>query len=56
MAQNTDIELVVINPFPGYEKGQIISDAETIEKILEGDWAHNVIKKAKQAPADPSAS
>jgi len=49
-------ELVVVEGFLGYVKGQIITEAEKVKELLASEWEHHVIKKQKQAPADPSAS
>lgn len=40
-------ELVVTNPFDGFEKGQIISDPEKVAEILESENQGNVVKKPK---------
>lgn len=49
-------ELVVVEGFLGYVKGQIITEAEKIKELLESEWSAHFVKKQKQAPADPSAS
>ncbi len=49
-------ELVVVESFLDYAKGQVITEAEKMKELLESEWQNHVIKKAKQAPADPSAS
>lgn len=49
-------QLVVVEGFLGYVKGQIITEAEKVKELLESEWQNHVIKKPKQAPADPSAS
>lgn len=49
-------ELVVVEGFLGYVKGQIITEAEKVKELLESEWQHHFVKKPKQAPADPSAS
>lgn len=51
-----DHEIVVVEGFLGYVKGQIITEAEKIKGLLESEWSAHFVKKPKQAPADPSAS
>lgn len=51
-----DHEIVVVEGFLGYVKGQIITEAEKIKELLESEWSAHFVKKPKQAPADPSAS
>lgn len=36
--------LVVINPFGGHQKGEVISDPEAIQGILAGEHAHDVVQ------------
>lgn len=43
--------LTVINPFGGYARGDQITDADEIKKILASEYATNVIRSA-EAPAD----
>lgn len=40
-------ELVVIEAFLGYEKGQIITDAEKVKELLESEWENHFVKKLK---------
>ena len=49
-------ELVVVEGFLDYVKGQVITEAEKVKELLESEWQHHFVKKPKQAPADPSAS
>ena len=42
-------ELVVVEAFLEYAKGQIITDALKVKELLEGEWQAHVIKKAKPA-------
>lgn len=43
--------LVVTGTFDGYERGQEITDAATVEAILAGDHAHDVVKRDAGAVA-----
>lgn len=40
-----DHELVVIQNFLSYVKGEVIKDAEKIKDILESEWRAHVQKK-----------
>ncbi len=40
-------ELVVVENFLSYVKGEIITDAAKIKELLESEWAAHVMKKAK---------
>jgi hypothetical protein len=40
------IQLVVVRPFAAYTKGETITDAATIMKILAGENAHHVVRVA----------
>lgn len=48
-------ELVVVQGFLGYVKGEIISDAAKIKELLESEWSAHFVKKPR-TPADPAAS
>ena len=48
------MELVVIEPFNGYQKGDIITDTNTVNEILESEWSAHVVKKAA-SPASKGA-
>jgi hypothetical protein len=39
-------ELVVVESFGSYAKGDIITDAQSVHDILSGEWQHHVVKKA----------
>lgn len=43
----SEYNLVVAEPFDDYERGSMITDAETITKILESDNAGHVRKVKK---------
>ena len=49
-------ELVVVEAFLDYAKGQVITEADKVKELLESEWSAHFVKKAKQASADPSAS
>lgn len=51
--QKFDFELVVVEPFGGFEKGEIITDTDKIAELVGGEYEHHFVKKAK-APADPA--
>lgn len=40
-----DYELVVVHPFADYQRGAVITDADTITEILKGDCASYVNKR-----------
>jgi len=40
------MELVVIEPFNGYQKGDIITDVNAINEILDSEQSGHVVKKA----------
>lgn len=44
--------LVVIQPFGGRDRGQHITDAEEMEKILSGEHAHHVVQADHELPED----
>lgn len=47
--------LVVVSPFWGYQKGDIITDQKRVEMLLKGDNAHHVVKiKAPQSKPQPA--
>jgi hypothetical protein len=56
IVEELDHELLVVENFAEYVRGQIITEAAKIKELLESEWANHVVKKAKPAPADPSAS
>ena len=56
IVQAVEHELVVVEDFLGHVKGQIITEAEKVKELLESEWQSHFVKKAKQQPADPSAS
>lgn len=50
MAKNTaapEFELVVIENFANYTKGDIITDPEIIMELINSEWSANVVKKPK---------
>lgn len=44
-------ELVVLENFCTYVKGEIIKDAAKVKEILASEWEAHVIKRAAPAPA-----
>jgi hypothetical protein len=36
--------LVVLKPFAGYKRGELITDNTTVEKILAGPQANSVVR------------
>lgn len=40
-------ELVVVEAFLGYAKGQVITEAEKIKELLESEWQSHFVKKPK---------
>jgi hypothetical protein len=44
-----DIKLVVIHPFGDYQRGDAITDAETIAEVLDGENASSVNRVAVDA-------
>jgi hypothetical protein len=49
-------ELVVVETFGEYEKGQIITEAEKIKELVESEWSAHFVKKPVPQPEDPAAS
>jgi hypothetical protein len=45
------VELVVVRPFGAYGKGQSITDAATIAKVLAGENAGYVVRVTAPQPA-----
>jgi hypothetical protein len=48
------IKLIITEPFGGYDKGQEVTDAATVQSILAGDNAAHVV--AVQVPETPKAA
>lgn len=44
--------LVVINPFGGHDRGDRITDAKEIEKLLAGEHAHHVVQADHDLPQE----
>lgn len=42
-----EYELVVIENFAEYVKGEIISDVKKIADLIESEWQNHFVKKAK---------
>lgn len=38
------VNLVVLKPFAGFKRGELISDPATVEKILAGPQANSVVR------------
>ena len=43
-----NINLVVVSAFAGYAKGDVITDAPDIARVLASEAAHNVVRVAVQ--------
>jgi hypothetical protein len=41
-----EFHLVVKEPFGGYQKGELIKDADKVKEILSGENEHHVLKIA----------
>lgn len=41
-----EFHLIVREPFGGYKKGEMITDADKVKEILAGENEHHVIKIA----------
>jgi hypothetical protein len=52
----SDFHLIVHNPFGGYAKGALISNATEVQRILSGDNRANVHRIVPVATAQPPAS
>ena len=44
-----EIQLVVVRPFAGFARGDMIADATRINDILKSEHAHSVVRVAKSA-------
>ena len=51
-----EYELVVLQGFLGYVKGQIITAPEKVAELIDSEWQTHFIKKQKQASEEPDAS
>ena len=49
-------ELVVVENFADYVKGQIITEAEKIKELVESEWSAHVVMKSVPPPEEPAAS
>lgn len=52
-------ELVVTESFPGYSKGDIVTDATKISELIDSEWSGHFVKKQKDqdlAKEEPAAS
>lgn len=52
-------ELVITETFPGYSKGEIVTDGAKISELIDSDWSGHFVKKQKQqdlATEEPTAS
>lgn len=53
-------ELVVTESFPGYSKGDIVTDGATISDLIDSEWSGHFVKKPKEqqplATEEPAAS
>lgn len=49
-------ELVVIESFLGYVKGQVITEAEKVKELIESEWQNHFVKKPKDTPQPPAAN
>jgi hypothetical protein len=41
-------QLVVLKPFEGFKRGDLITDSATVEKILSGPQASSVVRVASK--------
>lgn len=39
-------ELVVVEPFPGHVRGDLITDPDEVRAILDGAWSSHVVQRA----------
>lgn len=39
-----DIHLVVVKPFAGFTRGDVVADAARIEEVLKGEHAPSVVR------------
>ena len=46
-ADTIEHELVVIESFPGYAKGEIITEAAKIKELIESEWQSHFVKRQK---------
>jgi hypothetical protein len=44
------MHLVVVRPFDGFSRGDVITDSARIASILNGDRAHYVVRVATRMP------
>lgn len=54
-----DFELVVTETFPGYSKGEIVTDGAKISELIDSEWSGHFVKKQNQqdlATEEPAAS
>lgn len=52
-------ELVITETFPGYSKGEIVTDGAKIIELIDSEWSGHFVKKQKQqdlATEEPAAS
>jgi hypothetical protein len=49
-----NIELVVVQPFAGRARGEVITDPAAIERVMASNAAHVVARRAP-APAAPAS-
>lgn len=45
-------ELVVLQDFLGYVKGQIITEAKKVKDLVDSEWQTHFVKKQKTASED----
>lgn len=48
-------ELVVVENFGEYVKGQIITESEKINELVDSEWSAHVVKKPVQPPEEPAS-
>lgn len=46
--QSFDFELVVVRPFADFQRGDVVADSAEIQQVLDGENAHEVVKRPKQ--------
>ena len=44
-----EIQLVVVRPFAGFARGDVVADATHMDEILKSEHAHSVVRVAKPA-------
>ena len=45
-------DLVVIENFLEYVKGEVITDVKKVAELIESEWQNHFVKKSKDAPTE----